>query len=84
MDLRSALRAAFNAEDHVLPDKQGFDPQVCQCCDAVRKHPDDPECVCDGLNWYLDQDGRVECEAHRFARAVGGSKKSFGFWRVKK
>lgn len=81
MSLTDALRTMWDAEQRVQADKQRFDPLVCQCCGADTSKG---ECVCDGLNWHLDKDGRVECEAHRFARAVGGSKKSFGFWRLKR
>lgn len=79
MRLADMLRAKFKAEDHVLPDAQGYDRRICQCCGNYRKDDTEPECVCDGLNWHMSADGRIECEAHRFARAVGMSKKVFGF-----
>lgn len=80
MSLKDALWATWNAREHNLPDAQKYDPRICQCCGNFRKDDEAPECVCDGLNWYLDKDGRIECEAHRFARAIGKSKSIFG-WR---
>jgi hypothetical protein len=81
MTLKDALRATFKAEDHVLPDKQKYDPRICQCCGYFRKRDEDPECVCDGLNWHMDKFGHVECEAHRFARVVGKGRTVFGMRR---
>lgn len=51
--------------------KTKFSSLVCECCGHSRKVDTDPECVCAGLDWYLNSDGRVECQAHRFARAIG-------------
>lgn len=77
LNLKDALRAKFRAEDHLLPDRQKYDPRICQCCGFFRKDDNAPECVCDGLDWYMDKDGRVECQAHRFARAIGQGKAIF-------
>ncbi len=76
MAIKGALRAMLHAQEHLLPKKEVYDPRVCQCCGHYRKHDEDPECVCDGLRWFL-KDGVVECEAHRFARAVGEAKTQF-------
>lgn len=77
MALKDALRAAWTAQEQDREDRDRYSPLVCQCCGHAKKRDDDPECVCDGLHWYLDKDGRVECQAHRFARAIGGGKKQF-------
>lgn len=71
------LRAVNTANDSENLVKTKFDPLTCECCGHKRRTPEDPECVCAGLDWHLDKDGRVECQAHRFARAVGGNKRSF-------
>jgi hypothetical protein len=84
MNLKDALRAQNIAAELDLSDRQTFQREVCQCCEAVRSKPTDPECVCDGLEWYLSRDGRVECQAHRFARALGGGKTSFAGIGIKK
>lgn len=81
LNLKDVLRATFTAQEHVQADKQKYDPRVCQCCGYERRNDEDPECVCDGLDWYMDKDGRVECQAHRFARAIGSSKNIFGMSR---
>jgi hypothetical protein len=73
-DAYTTVQIANEAENLV---KNQFSPLVCQCCGHTKKVDTDPECVCAGLEWYLDKDGRVECQAHRFARAVGGNKRSF-------
>jgi hypothetical protein len=85
MNLRDALRAGWTAQEQDLEDRQTFQKDVCQCCGHLKKSEADPECVCDGLDWYLDKFGNVECQAHRFARAIGQGKKSFAlpFWRKK-
>lgn len=77
MNLKDALRATFRAQDHNLPDGQKYDPSVCQCCGYLKRGPDSPECVCDGLDWYMIQGGGVECQAHKFARAIGRGKTTF-------
>jgi hypothetical protein len=81
MSLKDVLRATFNAQEHNQADKQRFDPRVCQCCGYFRNRDEDPECVCDGLNWHMDKDGRIECEAHRFERAIGRGRTIFGMRR---
>ena len=83
MNLKDALRATFAAQERNLPDKQRFDPLVCQCCGYAKRRADDPECVCDGISWHMGRDGRIECEAHRFARSIGGGKKTFLIGRPK-
>ena len=77
MGLKDLFRAQNVAAERLLADTQKFDKTVCQCCDYVRYKDSDPECVCDGLDLYMSKDGRVECQAHRFARAIGGGKTSF-------
>lgn len=74
-DLRGLVRNMHVATENADADKQVYDPRVCQCCGYERRHDEDPECVCDGLDWYMDKDGRIECQAHRFARAIDGPKK---------
>ena len=63
--------------------KQRFQPDACQCCGA-RDMPG-VVCVCDGLDWYILPGGAVECQAHRFARAIDpvGSRKKFWFFGKK-
>jgi hypothetical protein len=81
MRLADVLRTTWNAQEHVLPDTDKFDVRVCQCCGFRRTHEQDPECVCDGLDWYVLPGGSVECQAHKFARAIGQGKKTFTFFR---
>ncbi len=78
MNIKDMLRATFTAQEHNLPDAQKYDPRICQCCGYFRKDDEGPECVCDGLTWRMDKDGRVECEAHLFAKAIGKGKTIFG------
>lgn len=78
MELKDALRAQYVAQEHNLPDLQRFDPLVCQCCGYAKAKASDPECVCDGLDWYMRAGGGVECQAHKFARSVGLAPKVFG------
>lgn len=78
MNLKDALRNTWNAQEHLFAKKEQYDPRICQCCGYFKKRDDDPECVCDGLKWYQKND-QVECEAHRFARAVGEKKTLFLF-----
>lgn len=77
MSLKDVLRATFHAQEHLLPEKQKFDPRVCQCCGYFRKRDEDPECVCDGEDWFLGSDGRVECRPHKWARGLGLGKTVF-------
>ena len=77
MELRSALRAQFTAQELDREDRQRFQKNVCQCCGYSKRHPNDPECVCDGMDWYMVPGGSVECQAHKFARAIGEGKKTF-------
>lgn len=57
--------------------REKYDRTVCQCC-GYREHKGSVEtCLCDGLEWYMLPDGRVECQAHRFARAINGGRKKF-------
>ena len=77
MNLRDALRAQWGAEQKVLPDAQQYDPLICQCCGFTRKQLSDPECICDGTRWFGLPGGGVECEPHRFARAIGRNKSWF-------
>lgn len=81
--LKDMLREAWVAQEQDREDRQKFIKTVCQCCGYARYKDSDPECVCDGTKWYLEKDGRVECEPHRFARAIGQGRKSFpGFsWK---
>ena len=83
MNLKDALRAQWNAREHVLPDAQRFDPRVCQCCGYAKRTAESPECVCDGIDWHMLPGGGVECQAHRFARSIGMGKKSFLVGRCK-
>lgn len=76
-NLTEALRATWTAQEQDREDRDRYTPLVCQCCGFRRKTEDDPECVCAGLDWYMDKGGGVECQAHRFARALGGGKKRF-------
>lgn len=57
--------------------KERFSPDICQCCGAVERPGE--TCVCDGLDWYMipGTNGAVECQAHRFARAIGANKKQW-------
>lgn len=71
------LRSSWIAQEKDLEDRDKYTPLVCQCCGHRKKNLDDAECVCDGLDWYLDKFGNVECQAHRFARAAGLGKKTF-------
>lgn len=72
--LKEVLRDRNVALENHDADKQKFDPLTCQCCGYRKERDDSPECVCDGLEWYMDKvGGGVECQAHRFARAVSGS-----------
>ena len=59
--------------------REKFQADTCQSCGA-RERPNEA-CVCDGLDWYMLPGGGVECQAHRFARAIGGTKK---FWFFKR
>ena len=68
--------SAFERNTH---DKQTYQSNVCQCCDF--RSTGDEVCVCDGLDWYMLPDGSVECQAHKFARAIGQGKKTFSFFR---
>jgi hypothetical protein len=77
MNLRDALRNAWTAQEQDREDGQKFEEDICQCCGYWRKDYKDPECVCAGLDWYMDKAGHVECQAHRFARAVGEKKQTF-------
>lgn len=80
MTLAEALRERNLAVEHVQQDNQHYDPLVCQCCGHVKKHEDDPECLCDGLQWFQSKDGRVECAAHRFKRIVDGESQQRKFF----
>lgn len=68
MELAGALRAAWTAQEHNLPDGQKYDPLVCQCCGYAKTVASAVECVCDRLDWYMVDGGGVECQAHRFQR----------------
>ncbi len=81
ISLKDVLRATWTAQEQDHTSKERWTPLVCQCCGHRRKAEDDPECVCDGLDWYMDKGGAVECQAHRFVRAMGGGKKRFLFWK---
>ena len=59
-------------DNHV---RQRFQHDVCQCCGA--RETTGATCVCDGLDWYMLPGGGVECQAHKFARAIGDGKKTF-------
>ena len=62
--------------------RERFDPLTCQCCGFKRHRPDEPDCVCDGLDWYHLPNGDIECVAHRFERHMGRKKKSLlTFWK---
>jgi hypothetical protein len=71
------LRAMFAARERDLEDGQDFQRNVCQCCGYRKPRQDSPECVCDGLDWYMLPGGSVECAAHKFSRAIGDGKKVF-------
>lgn len=77
------LRSAWDAEQHVLPDVQRYDPMVCQCCGHRRFKDTDPECVCDGLDWYMIKGGGIECQGHKMLRAFGATAKTFDFGGLK-
>lgn len=77
------LRSAWEAEQHVLPDVTRYDPNVCQCCGYTRRNENDPECVCDSLDWYMVKDGGIECQAHKFVRGLGIATKTFDFGGLK-
>ena len=62
--------------------REKFPVDTCQCCGA-RERPGQT-CVCDGLDWYMLPGGGVECQAHRFARAIDPAKKKFFFLRGSK
>lgn len=55
--------------------KERFQYDACQCCG--HRETNENTCVCDGLDWYMDRFGNVECQAHKFARAIGDGKKTF-------
>jgi hypothetical protein len=73
----NAFRQVNIANERENLDKRRFNPLVCQCCNYTKATADDPECVCDGLDWYMDKAGNVECQAHRFARAIGATPTTF-------
>lgn len=77
MDFRNVLRAAWVAQERDLEERQKFQKNICQCCGYRKVKPTDPECVCDGLDWYMLPGGSVECAGHKFARAIGDGKKTF-------
>ena len=77
MGLPDVLRRAWTAQERDLKDGQKFQRDVCQCCGYRKPRKDSPECVCDGLDWYMLPGGGVECQAHKFARAIGVGKKIF-------
>lgn len=58
-------------------DSQRYDPLTCQCCGHKRHSTADPECICDGLDWYQLPGGHMECVAHRFERMLGKKKRTF-------
>lgn len=62
-----------------LGSRERFDPLVCQCCGAREQPGSLIKCVCDGTEWYQSADGRVECQPHRFARAIHGNSRKW--WR---
>lgn len=76
--LKDVLRQSNIAAEHLQPVRQRFAKNVCQCCGYERREEEDPECVCDGLDWHMDRDGRIECAAHKFTRAMGLGKTVFG------
>jgi hypothetical protein len=59
-----------------------FHSYICQCCEYVQKEGEQP-CLCDGLPWFLDGYGNLECQAHKFARALGLNTKTFDLGALK-
>lgn len=57
--------------------RERFDPLVCQCCGERRTADELPSCVCTGIPWYQSADGRVECQAHKWARAINPQNTTF-------
>lgn len=65
------------AEDKDLKDKQVYQKDICQCCSLESKSE---RCICNGIRWFMDEQGDVECEAHRMKRLIDGSKRKFFFF----
>jgi len=64
--------------------RERYDRAICQCCGFRERQGSVETCVCAGLDWYMLPGGGVECQAHRFARAVGEQKRTpFTFRRRK-
>jgi len=64
-------------------DRTEYDRNVCQCC-GFRDTGGPSLCVCAGLDWYQLPNGSVECQAHRFARAVNlQQRRVFDFGRLR-
>lgn len=72
------LWRAWDAEQHVLPDKQRYDMRICQCCGYEKQTDYAVECVCDQQDWYMLPGGGVECQIHRMMRAMGQMPTVFG------